>query len=172
MRTERVLENRGALLGNLIPGANEHRHARGNDPVYLTDLVQQFRIETEGSRVADTVRLEGVPEAAQIARYSPDFSVIGVTSLKSNSVSVIDPSFRQQTAIMGRIDSRPTLAAIKCPTLVLTGDEDNTIPNSLSKEMADGIPGAKLTILSDCGHMPQPERPQATGEALIEWLRN
>ena len=44
-------------------------------------------------------------------------------------------------------DSRPTLAWIKCPTLVLTGDQDNTIPNALSKEMADGIPGAKLVIL-------------------------
>jgi pimeloyl-ACP methyl ester carboxylesterase len=31
-------------------------------------------------------------------------------------------------------------AWIKCPTLVLTGDQDNTIPNSLSKEMAEGIP--------------------------------
>src|SRR2546423_9199055 len=43
---------------------------------------------------------------------------------------------RQQAAIIRRPDSRPTLAAIRCPTLVLTGDEDNTIPNSLSKEMA------------------------------------
>src|SRR2546423_14687419 len=42
---------------------------------------------------------------------------------------------RQQSAIISRPDSRPTLAAIRCPTLVLTGDEDNTIPNSLSKEM-------------------------------------
>jgi pimeloyl-ACP methyl ester carboxylesterase len=79
---------------------------------------------------------------------------------------------RQQTAIMGRPDSRPTLGWIKCPTLVLTGDEDNTIPNTLSKEMADGIPGAKLVILSDCGHLPQIERPQATADAMVEWLRN
>jgi pimeloyl-ACP methyl ester carboxylesterase len=78
---------------------------------------------------------------------------------------------RQQTAIMGRPDSRPTLAWIKCPTLVLTGDEDNTVPNSLSAEMAEGIHGAKLTILSDCGHLPQPEQPQATADALVEWLR-
>ena len=54
---------------------------------------------------------------------------------------------RQQTAMIARPDSRPTLAAIKCPTLVLTGDQDNTIPNTLSKEMADGIPGAKLVII-------------------------
>src|SRR3979490_1072885 len=78
---------------------------------------------------------------------------------------------RQQTAVISRPDSRPTLAWIKCPTLVLTGDEDNTIPNSLSVEMADGIHGAKLVVLSNCGHLPQPEQPQATAAALVEWLR-
>jgi pimeloyl-ACP methyl ester carboxylesterase len=77
---------------------------------------------------------------------------------------------RQQTAVMGRADSRPTLAMIACPTLVLTGDEDNTIPNALSVEMADRIPGAKLTILPQCGHLPQVEQPQATADALVGWL--
>jgi pimeloyl-ACP methyl ester carboxylesterase len=79
---------------------------------------------------------------------------------------------RQQTAVIGRPDSRPTLAAIRCPTLVLTGDEDNTIPNSLSAEMAGGIHGAKLTVLPQCGHLPQVEQPQAAADALVEWLRN
>ena len=79
---------------------------------------------------------------------------------------------RQQTAVISRADSRPTLAVISCPTLVLSGDEDNTIPNSLSAEMADGIPGAKLTILTCCGHLPQVEQPQATADALVEWLRS
>src|SRR3954471_13993843 len=49
----------------------------------------------------------------------------------------VDGFARQQTAVMTRPDSRPTLTAIRCPTLILTGDTDNTIPNSLSKEMAD-----------------------------------
>jgi pimeloyl-ACP methyl ester carboxylesterase len=78
---------------------------------------------------------------------------------------------RQQTAIISRPDSRPSLAWIRCPTLVLTGDEDNTIPNSLSVEMADGIHGAKLTIIPHCGHLPQLEQPQASADALVEWLR-
>jgi pimeloyl-ACP methyl ester carboxylesterase len=77
---------------------------------------------------------------------------------------------RQQTAVIGRADSRPTMAVISCPTLVLTSDEDNTIPNRLSVEMADGIPGAKLTITPHCGHLPQLEQPQATSDALVEWL--
>jgi pimeloyl-ACP methyl ester carboxylesterase len=83
----------------------------------------------------------------------------------------VDAFVRQQTAVMGRPDSRPTLAWIKCRTLVLTGDEDNTIPNSLSTEMANGIPGAKLTVIPHCGHLPQVEQPQATVDALVEWLR-
>jgi len=77
---------------------------------------------------------------------------------------------RQQTAIFGRADSRPTLAVIACPTLVLSSDEDNTLPNSLSVEIADGIPGAKLTIIPDCGHLAPLEQPQATAAALVEWL--
>lgn len=79
---------------------------------------------------------------------------------------------RQQAAVISRPDSRPTLAWIKCPTLVLSGDADNTIPNSLSVEMANGIHGAKLVILDDCGHLPQVEQPKGTANALAEWLRN
>ena len=78
---------------------------------------------------------------------------------------------RQQIAVISRPDSRPTLAWIKCPTLVLTCDTDNTVPNTLSDEIASGIPGAKLVVLPNCGHLPQLEQPQATSDALVEWLR-
>jgi pimeloyl-ACP methyl ester carboxylesterase len=84
----------------------------------------------------------------------------------------VEAFVRQQEAIIHRPDSRPVLAAIKCPTLVLSGDEDNTIPNALSVEMANNIYNAKLVILPDCGHLPQPEQPLATAEALVEWLSN
>lgn len=78
---------------------------------------------------------------------------------------------RQLTAVMGRADSRPTLATIACPTLVLTSDQDNTVPNSLSVEIAEGIPGAKRVTIPDCGHLSQIEQPQAVADALVEWLR-
>jgi YVTN family beta-propeller protein len=64
-----------------------------------------FLIDTKSERVADTVRLEGVREAAQIARYSPDNSLLAVTSLRSDTVSLIDPSFRAQSAI--KVGSQP-----------------------------------------------------------------
>ena len=64
-----------------------------------------FLIDTEAGLVRDEVRLKDVPKAAQIARYAPDNRVIGVTSLNSNTVSLIDPAFREQTAI--KVGSQP-----------------------------------------------------------------
>ncbi len=78
---------------------------------------------------------------------------------------------RQQQAIMGRADSRPTLAAIKCPTLVLVGDGDELTPPHLSQEMVAGIAGARLVVVPDCGHLSTLERPEAVTEALVEWMR-
>jgi pimeloyl-ACP methyl ester carboxylesterase len=81
-----------------------------------------------------------------------------------------DAFIRQLTAIIARPDSRPTLSAIRCPTLVLSGDQDNAIPSSQSEDMAGEIAGATLALLRDCGHLSQAERPQATAEALVAWL--
>ena len=77
---------------------------------------------------------------------------------------------RQQTAIMGRIDSRPFLPAIRCPSLVLCGREDLLTPVELHEEMAAGIPGAKLVVVEHCGHMSALEQPQQVNAALQTWL--
>ncbi|WP_316205489.1 MULTISPECIES: alpha/beta fold hydrolase [unclassified Bradyrhizobium] len=83
----------------------------------------------------------------------------------------VDGFVKQQTAMIARPDSRPTLTAIRCPTLVLTSDTDDMIPNSLSTEMADEIAGSWLVVLDNCGHLPQLEQPEETAQALVEWLR-
>jgi pimeloyl-ACP methyl ester carboxylesterase len=78
---------------------------------------------------------------------------------------------RQETAIIARADSRPGLAAIGCPTLVLVGDGDELTPPELSAEIASGIGGARLVVVPDCGHLATIERPRQVTEALAEWLR-
>ncbi len=77
---------------------------------------------------------------------------------------------RQQSAIAGRADSRPHLAAIKIPTLVLVGREDALTPVAESEEIADGIPGSRLVIVEDCGHLSALEQPGAVTRALQDWL--
>jgi YVTN family beta-propeller protein len=64
-----------------------------------------FLIDTQAGRVREELVLKDVPKPAQIARYAPDNSLIGVTSLNSDTVSLIDPAFREQTAI--KVGSQP-----------------------------------------------------------------
>jgi len=81
------------------------------------------------------------------------------------------PAFvRQETAIMGRPDSRPFLKDIKVPTLVLVGEDDALTPVHLHKELADGIAGSEFQIIARCGHLSTLERPDMVNRAMFDWL--
>lgn len=83
----------------------------------------------------------------------------------------VDAFVRQEKAIMSRVDARPLLSTIHCPTLVLVGEGDELTPPDLSKEIAAGISGARLVVVPQCGHLATLEKPEAVNSALAEWLR-
>jgi len=76
----------------------------------------------------------------------------------------------QIRAALNRLDARPILPNISCPTLVLGGADDPWSPTQQQREIAAAIAGAQLTIIPDCGHMVTLECPAATNEALGQWL--
>jgi pimeloyl-ACP methyl ester carboxylesterase len=76
----------------------------------------------------------------------------------------------QQTAIIGRPDSRPGLAAVRCPTLVIVGDGDVLTPPERAEEIANGIPHARLAIIRDSGHLSTLEQPSVVTKAMVEFL--
>lgn len=78
---------------------------------------------------------------------------------------------RQQQAIMGRSDSRPSLATIRCPTLIVCGRDDQVTPPEVHEELAKGIAGSRLEILDNCGHLAPLEQPERVTELLREWLK-
>ena len=84
-----------------------------------------FLIDTASESVVATVPLEGVPQPAQIARYSPDFAMLGVTSIRSDTVSLIDPSFKQQTAI--KVGSQPMDMAFRGDELFVACQGDGSV---------------------------------------------
>jgi pimeloyl-ACP methyl ester carboxylesterase len=78
---------------------------------------------------------------------------------------------RQQQALITRPDSRPTLATIRSPTLVIVGDGDKLTPPKVNQEIADGIPGARLKTVANCGHLSSLEHPEAVTKLLADWFR-
>ncbi|MEN9509648.1 MAG: hypothetical protein RLZZ621_2211 [Gemmatimonadota bacterium] len=76
-------------------------------------------------------------------------------------------------ALRDRPDSRPSLATITVPTLVLVGDEDVLTPIKEARAIAEALPPAarvRLEIIAGAGHVPCLERPAATTHALSDFL--
>ncbi len=67
-----------------------------------------------------------------------------------------------------KLDRR--LDRIAAPTLVVWGGQDRLIPLAHGERYAARIPGARLAVIEDCGHLPVIERPDAVGDLLVEFL--
>lgn len=64
-------------------------------------------------------------------------------------------------------DLGPQAAAIRVPTLVMVGDQDLATPPAQAAELAKAIPGARLEIIKQAGHIPCVEQSERV-IALIE----
>ena len=51
-----------------------------------------------------------------------------------------------------------------CPTLVICGADDGMVPPENSRQIAAGIPGARLELIPQCGHLPMLEKPDESRE--------
>ena len=81
-----------------------------------------------------------------------------------------DAFHNQQTAILNRIDSRPSLKDIKCPVQIIGGTEDALTPPAIVKEIAEGIKSARYNLIESCGHLSALEKPDEVNNLMRGWL--
>jgi 3-oxoadipate enol-lactonase len=67
-------------------------------------------------------------------------------------------------------DFKPTLAAVKAPTLVLIGDSDMIAPRSASDLLVKMISGAALDVVPTAGHLSCIDNPAAFNAAVGKFL--
>lgn len=126
-------------------------------------------------RMIDLVRREGPASVARemlpkllgetTKREQPDLVDVVRTLSEANSADGLASAIH---AMKTRPDSTPMLGTIRCPTLVITSDEDTLIPSSESEKMAAAIPGARLHVISRAGHLSNLEQPSSfTGSGLF-----
>jgi pimeloyl-ACP methyl ester carboxylesterase len=78
---------------------------------------------------------------------------------------------RQNRALMQRPDQRQHLPNLRCPVLVMCGENDLLTPPPMSREIAALAPGAVLRWVPECGHMLTMEKPRFVNAVLGDWLR-
>lgn len=78
-------------------------------------------------------------------------------------------------ALHDRPDSAPLLKDIRCPTLIIVGEQDTGTPPSDARLIAEGIKGAQMEIIPGAGHisnMEQPETFNRTIRSFLEGIKN
>jgi pimeloyl-ACP methyl ester carboxylesterase len=78
---------------------------------------------------------------------------------------------RQNRALMQRPDARVHLPQLRCPVLVMCGENDILTPPACSREIAALVPGAVLRWVPECGHMLTMEKPRFVNAVLGDWLQ-
>lgn len=73
-------------------------------------------------------------------------------------------------ALMGRADSTNLLGTISVPTLVIGGEEDAITRAKETRDMAGSIPGARVEVIAEVGHLSNMERAGSFNIVLTEFL--
>jgi pimeloyl-ACP methyl ester carboxylesterase len=72
---------------------------------------------------------------------------------------------------MHSLTLRGLLPSVRVPTLLVWGREDAIVPLNSGEIYQDGIPKSNLSIIEDCGHMPEMEKPSELTKMVGKFLR-
>ena len=75
----------------------------------------------------------------------------------------------QQAALAGW-SSYDRLSEVRCPTLVICGEDDGMVPPENSRQLAGRISNSKLELVAQCGHLPMLEQPETVARLVIDFF--
>jgi 3-oxoadipate enol-lactonase len=71
---------------------------------------------------------------------------------------------------VGQVDTTARLGQIAAPALVIAGELDQGTPVAMAQTLAEGIPGASLTVLKEASHLSAIEQPEAFNAAVAGFI--
>ncbi len=78
--------------------------------------------------------------------------------------------WRAVNGVIDRAGVEDELAHVRCPTLVVVGDEDVATPLPKAEAIVRGISGSRLVRIPGAGHSSTVEQPAAVTSALVAFL--
>lgn len=99
-------------------------------------------------------------------------SAVGKGLLKIMLQNKVPGMTNALVAMQGRTDTTAGLKALALPTLVVVGSADQVTPPAGAQVLAKRIPGARLRVLKDAGHVSNLEAPAAFNTALVSFLKS
>jgi 3-oxoadipate enol-lactonase len=117
--------------------------------------------------------LAAITDVAMRRLFAPEFQEKHPDLMRDRREAFLrtDPEvFRGACAALADLDLRPELGQVTVPVLVLVGEHDEATPPPMSRDLAAGLPNARLKVIPGCAHVPQLQSPEIFLDAIGYFL--
>jgi 3-oxoadipate enol-lactonase len=117
--------------------------------------------------------LSAITDVAMRRLFAPEFQEQHLELMRDRREAFLktDPAvFQAACGALAELDLRPELGKVGIPVLVLVGEHDEATPPPMSRELAAGLPNARLAIIPGCAHVPQLQSPEIFLSAIGDFL--
>jgi 3-oxoadipate enol-lactonase len=162
----------GLSLGGVVAVAIHHAAPERCASLILADT---FAVHPDGEAIYQR-GVAGSSDMAGMAEARVDFLLARpadpeVRREVIDTMSRIGPAaYRIGAQAVWLADQRDRVAAIRVPTLIICGEEDKPTPPTLSRELHDMVPGSRLAIIPNAGHLTNLEQPAAFNSLVQSFL--
>jgi len=168
----------GLSLGGMIGQTFALKYPGVFDSLALCDTSSRFPVEAAG-RWADRIKAVEAGGMEPLVKMTlSSFFAESFRKARPDVVERIAAMIRATPALgylgcshaISRINLTSRLAEIRCPTLIIVGEDDSGTPVAMAEEIHQTIPGSKLVVISSAAHLSNLEQPDAFNQALAEFL--
>jgi 3-oxoadipate enol-lactonase len=131
-----------------------------NEAFYLLKRYFRARLRGAGSQAELTAsRIFPKPEQEELRREL-------ISHIRQTDPVVYRTAMRE----LGLFDARKRLKDIHLPSLVITGENDTTVPLENQHDLAAGIPDCRQVFIANAGHGAIIDQPDAINRKLVEFF--
>jgi pimeloyl-ACP methyl ester carboxylesterase len=132
---------------------------------------QRLRDRARSARQDGMAAIADAVAAAGLSSASKSANPIALPFLRECHMRQDPEGFAQSCEALAEAEAAD-LRLVRCPTLLVTGEEDGVGPPSMAQAIADRIKGARVKVLERCGHWTPVERPADCARLLSEFVRS
>ncbi len=144
-------------------------YGSGGTPAWIRPLLRTPQMMHIGPLLARQIQKRG-PELIRMAWHDP--AKIPPETLREYQKPLRAENWDKALWLLTVSSQQSTLPdhldELTLPVLVITGDDDRIVPTAQSLELAADLPQSELVVISNCGHLPQEECPEAFLNAIQE----
>ncbi len=146
----------------------------------LVNTFARFDSGTPGNALPLALRMGvlgvlGLPAQARFvaARMFPKPEQAELRALAAERIASNDlATYTRLILAIRAFDVTRRLGEIACPTLVIAGDRDTTVPLRAKRFLAQHIPGARFEMIADSGHATPIDQPEAFNRLVMNFVES